>query len=81
MSRLTLRYCNINEGGWVLDILDAANNPLVTGIPLVTGTDLLAQFQYLNFKGKLVVQTLTSPDDVPTFDNLGDTAKLFWVTQ
>lgn len=78
--RLTFRYVSISEGGWVLDIAAATGEPLVLGIPLVTGADLLAQFQYLNFNGRLQVQTITDPDAVPTFESLGDTAKVFWIT-
>lgn len=42
---------------WVLDIASEDNAPVVSGIPLVTGLDLLAQYEYLGFGGSLVVQT------------------------
>ncbi len=74
--RLTLLYRN----GWVLDIADANNTPMVGGIPLVTGVDLLAQHRHLGFAGRLYVQGAASPDDVPTFEDLGLTSKLYWVT-
>lgn len=77
---LTLRYLNVDEGGWILDIADAIGSPIVQGIPLVTGADLLAQYAHLGFSGRLWVQTLSDPDAVPTFENLGDDGVLWWVT-
>lgn len=77
---LTLQYRNTTEGGWVLDIADATKKPIVQGIPLVTGVDLLAQYKNLNFGGRLWVQTGDNPDAVPTFLNLGTNAHLYWVT-
>jgi hypothetical protein len=67
-------------GTWVVDIGDSLGNPLVCGIPLVTGADLLAQYAYLNFGGALVVTSDGDPDAVPTFDNLGITSHLYWVS-
>ncbi len=78
--RMTLQYRNVTEGGWFLDIADSSGNSIVQGIPLVTGINLLAQYAHLGFTGRLWVQTLSQPDAVPTFVNLGDDAKLYWVT-
>jgi predicted Zn-dependent protease with MMP-like domain len=66
--------------GWVLDIVDSTGNPIVQGIPLVTGVDLLEQFQYLGIGGQLRVQTDTLPDAVPTFANLGVNSHLYFVS-
>ncbi len=55
---------------WLLDIADANGNPLVCGIPLVTGADLLAQYAYLGLACKMWCSSL------PTFANLGVTAFL-----
>ena len=78
--QLTLKYRDAIEGGWVLDIADSIGTPIVQGIPLVTGTNLLEQYAHLGFNGRLWVQTVNDADAVPTFDNLGDGAKLYWVT-
>ena len=78
--RLTTRYRNAPEGGWTLDIADNNDVPVVVGIPLVTGANLLEQYPHLGFRGRLYVQTLDEPDAVPTFDNLGRDSLLFWVT-
>lgn len=77
--QLTLLYRNITEGGWVLDIADASGTPIVQGIPLVTGADLLAQYKHLGFNGSLACQTTSNPDAVPTFENLGSDGLLYWV--
>lgn len=77
--RMTLRYRNALEGGWILDIADANKMPIVSGIPLVTGCDLLEQYKHLGLSFQLRVQTTDDPDAVPTFDNLGSSSKLYFV--
>lgn len=77
--QFTLRYRNCDQGGWFLDIDDQAGNRLLSGVPLVTGANLLAQYGYMDFSGGLFVQTTSNPDAVPTFDNLGDDGQLYWV--
>lgn len=77
---LTVQYRNTAGGGWVLDLGDVNNNPVLTGLPLVTGANLLAQYAYLGLGGGLYVQTTDDPDAVPTFTNLGTDALLYWVT-
>ena len=78
--QMTVQYRDAGGTGWILDVADASDNPLVCGIPLVTGTDLLGQYAYLGFGGRLWVQGAANPDDVPTFDDLGNGSHLFWVT-
>ena len=65
---------------WVIDFYDANQVAILTGVPLITGVDLLLPYTNLNFGGKLFAETdhdLTTP---PTFDNLGITGHLYWVT-
>lgn len=72
---LTLVY----RGMWVMDIADASGSPLVCGIALVTGTDLLAPYAYLGIGGSLTVQSDgIAPDAVPTYANLGQQSHLYW---
>jgi hypothetical protein len=78
---MTLRYRNVDEGGWILDIADTSGNSIVEGIPLVTGCDLLEQYKHLGFAGELRVQTTSNSGAVPTFENLGDAGKLYWVIE
>lgn len=72
-------YWNTVGQYWVLDIADSSGNPLVTGVPLVTGCLLLSQYSYMGFPGDLFVQTTNNPDEVPSFDSLGSTANIFYV--
>jgi hypothetical protein len=62
---------------WELDISNAAGNPLVQGIPLVTGADLLAQYGYLGFGCSLYCATDSDRFAVPRFYNLGVSARLY----
>ncbi|MDW3684910.1 hypothetical protein RA280_24780 [Cupriavidus sp. CV2] len=78
--QMTIQYRKAGGAGWVLDIADANDTPLVGGIPLVTGVNLLGQYAYLGFGGRLWVQGAGDPDDVPTFDDLGTGSHVFWVT-
>jgi hypothetical protein len=67
-------------GGWFLDIADDNSVPIVEGIPLVTGADLLEQHAAdSGIAGSLYVQTVQNPLAMPTFDNLGGDAQLFFV--
>lgn len=79
--QLTFLYRNDpgGQGGWTVDIDDTSGNAIAHGIPLVTGADLLAQYPHLGFTGKLIVQTNSNPDAVPTFTNLGGDAQVYWV--
>ncbi len=49
-------------------------------IPLVTGTDLLGQYEYVGLNGQLFVYTDGNADNVPTLDNLGIESNLFYLT-
>ena len=79
--RLTVQWRDDpgGEGGWFLDIADDQLNPILSGRAMVTGADLLEQYEYLGIGGSLFVQTIQQPDATPTFDNLGTDANLFFV--
>jgi len=79
--RLTVQWRNAEGAGWTLDIADSGGSPIIEGIPLVTGVNLLEQYDYLGFTGVLWVQTTADPDAVPTFDNLGIGSHLYWFTE
>lgn len=65
---------------WVVDIADSAGNPLVQGIALVCGSDLLEQLGYLGLGGALLAQTDNSPDTPPTYANLGDSSHVYFLS-
>ena len=79
--QLRVQWRNAMDSGWVLDIADAGGTPIINGIPLVTGCNLLAAYAHLGFTAVLWVQTTADPDAVPTFENLGIGSHLYWWTE
>lgn len=77
---LRLSWNDAPTGGWVLDLLDVNDVPIICGIPLITGADLLEQYDYLNIGGSLEVQTDFDVNAVPTFQNLGIQSHLYFIT-
>lgn len=65
---------------WLLDIADANSVPLVSGVAVVAGADLLEQFEYLGLGGALVALTDGDANTPPTFDNLGLNGHLYFVS-
>ena len=65
---------------WILDIADKDSNPLVGGIAVVTGVNLIGQYAYLGIQGALVAQTDYAPDAVPTLKNFGTDGHLYFVS-
>ena len=79
--QILLTYKNVTEGGWVIDVADNAGVPMLAGIPLVTGTDVLGQHKHLGFGGALSIQPKdTNVAAVPTFTDLGIDTQLIWTT-
>ena len=77
---LRLLYQFNADDCWELDIGDANGDPIVCGIPLVTGCDLLAQYAYLGFGCSLFVTTDGDRDATPKWFNLGVTSHLWLET-
>ena len=71
---------NAVSESWVLNIADASGVDILTGVPLVTGVDLLAPYGYLNFGGSLIAETDGDPLQPPSRSNLGDSGKLYFIT-
>ena len=78
--RFTVTWCQ-PAACWLLAIDEVNGVRQLSGIPIVTGADLLAQYGYLNIGGALIAQTVNDPAAVPTFADLGATGKLFYVLQ
>ena len=72
---------NVPGQCWLLDIADAAGTPLLTGLPLVTGANMLGQFAYAGPPGILYVGTDGNADAPPTFANLGTEGHLYYTVQ
>lgn len=77
---ITLRW---NQPGqfWGMDIADINDVPIIQGVPLVTGANLLEQFDYLGIGGRMVVTTDYNASAPPTSSNLGTQSHLYFVTQ
>lgn len=76
--KLTVKWSNT---AWIMNIADSIGKPILSGIPLVTGADLLGQYKYLKLGGSLVVQTDGNVTAIPTFANLGDKSHLFFIVE
>lgn len=76
---LTLRWIDAGQF-WVLDIDDQNNLPILNGVPLITGVDLLEPYEYLNFGGQLFVTSDFDTNAPPTSSNLGSQSHLYFVT-
>lgn len=74
--RMRLRWSGVATPSWLLDISTEAGAPLVSGLPLVTGSDLLAQHAHLNIGSGLYV---FSDVDPPTYASLGVSTKLYFL--
>ncbi|PKF31922.1 phage baseplate plug family protein [Acinetobacter proteolyticus] len=61
---------------WFLDIFDTAENPLIVGLPMLVGDNLLVQHQHI-IKGALYVLN-TNEDESQAFNDLSTRIKLFW---
>lgn len=61
---------------WFLDIFEADDTPLVCGIPLVMGDNILAQFQHIIRGGLYVLNE--NPDEAHRYFELGQILKLYW---
>lgn len=72
-------YYNAVSTCWEVDISDVNEVPLVNGVPLITGAYLLSQYAYLGFTGDIYVQSAPNPDEVPDFNSLGQTGRLYFV--
>jgi len=64
---------------WILDIYSQTGVLILGGVALVTGCNLLEQYEYLGLGGGLEVQTDNDTFAVPTFANLGSTGNLYFI--
>jgi hypothetical protein len=66
---------------WIMDLRDDRSDPVILGMPLVTGADLLAQYGYLRLGFQLVVACDDSSQDYPTKNDLGTGSHLLIITE
>ncbi|WP_406947986.1 phage baseplate plug family protein [Raoultella terrigena] len=66
---------------WCLDIMDSSGGDLIKGVPLITGADLLAQYDYLGLGFSLYVDCDNPANENPTETDLGIYSHLYAVTE
>lgn len=78
---IKLRW-NAFNNAWTLYISDNLGNPILSGVAVITGADLLAQFEYLGIGGAGAQMYAQGPtgDSVPDFSTMGSTSNLYFVT-
>jgi hypothetical protein len=70
---------------WTLDIYeDDGVTPILTGLALVTGTDVFGQYGYLPLAASTIMTVMSvgpfvSPDRVPNFESLGEDGRVYLV--
>lgn len=62
---------------WVMDLMDKSGSLIISGIPLVTGADLLAQYSYLALGFSLYVLCDDPTSVYPTKTDLGIRSHLY----
>lgn len=65
---------------WCLDLLNSDETPVALSLPLLPGTDLLAQYAYLNLGFSLFVNSDVEGQENPTKTDLGLYSHLYVVT-
>lgn len=78
---LLIRTLWRDGAGWIMDLIDDYGQPLILGIPLVSGVNLLAQYPHLGINAQLVVTSDKGVADSPGIDNLGVSTHLLAVTE
>lgn len=80
LSLIVVSRWNGEMPAWVLDFYDeASNEPMVLSLPLVSGVDLLTQFEHIGIPGQLIVYTDGDEFAPPTLENLGQEANLYYL--
>jgi len=76
--KLRVRF-NTAGNYWTLSIMDPkTGNSILDNIPLVTGTDILGQYEYLNLGSAAIINVGNSTMDSPDSTNLGTDFILIW---
>lgn len=71
-SNLMRFVWNPESSSWVIGVADSLGAPMVSGIPMVPGTDLLSQFKYLRIGSgvQMVTKMPGAPEAVPQYGDL-----------
>jgi hypothetical protein len=78
---MTCKWNDAPDGGWIIGFADQLTGvEIVNNIPLICGLDLLSGLEYLGFDGNLVCYTDGDSTAVPTLDNLGTEAHVYYIS-
>ncbi len=75
---LRLYWVEANEAGWTLDIGLSATEPLVCGIPVLPGRNLLDDYPELHLPLIIFIDTPGNQKKAPAFEDLGIMTKLYY---
>jgi hypothetical protein len=65
---------------WVMDLYNSSSTPLIQGVPLISGTNLLEQYRHMELGFALVVACDNPQQEYPTQYDLGTTSHLYLIT-
>ena len=74
---MQILYREAPLGGWYLDMINTISGVSLWGLPIISGEDVLAQFQHLGW-GHLRFEFAPGVSEVPTFDEMGDGITMIW---
>lgn len=77
----TLRIIWRDAAGWIMDVQDSGGITMLSGVPLITGLNLLEQYPQLGINGALVVVTDNGAPDEPAKANLGTYSHLVFIQE
>lgn len=81
-SYIVLCRYNTEMENWLISMQDGDTEvDIFDSLPLVTGVDLLAQYDYLGIPGSLIVYTDGNELAPPTEFNLGQECNLYYVVE
>lgn len=78
--KIRFYYANVPDGGWFMDVRDLSDDPLVLGLALTAGENVVQQFDYLGFEGGIGVCVDFDYTLEPTYDNFGKNGKVQFIT-
>lgn len=78
--QIRLVWREAEGGGWFIDLSDSDGNPLLAGLPLRCGHDLLEEHAHLGL-GKLTVSLDGESNGDPSYADMGRRMALYWSPQ
>ena len=78
---MAVKWNDSPDGGWEFDLSNSdTDTPLAYSIPLICGADCLGGLEYLGIGGKFFVYSQGDSALIPSYETLGSTSNLYFVT-